>query len=98
MRHDCSDCVRLEKLKAEVKFFTLSSTQQLVHVLLTKEEITPQKMRHIFSLKVSYTYKVTMKVAEDLILLAKVVVLPPNPWRSLFWRKNIAHKAYALDW
>lgn len=78
MRHDCSDCIRLGKLKAEVKIFRLS-TQQLVHVLLTKEEITPQKKRDIFWLKVLYTYKVCMKVAKDLILLAKIVVLAPNP-------------------
>lgn len=79
MRHDCSDCIRLGKLKAEVKFFRLSSTQQSVHVLLTEEEITLQKKRHIFWLKFLYTIKVCIKVAKDLILLAKIVVLLPNP-------------------
>lgn len=56
-------------------FFRLSSAQQSVHVLLTKE-ITLQKERHIFWLKVLYAYKACMKVAKDLNLLAKILVLP----------------------
>lgn len=79
MRHGCSDCIRLGKWKAKVKIFRLSSIQQPMHVLLTKEEITLHKKRHIVWLKVLCTYKVCMKVAKDLILLAKIVVLAPNP-------------------
>lgn len=97
MRHDCSDWIRLGKLTAEVKSFRLPSTQQSVQVLLTKEEITPQKKRHNFWLKVLYIYKVCMKVAKDLILLAKIV-LAPNPWHCLIWRDTITQKAYVLDW
>lgn len=50
-----------------------------MHVLLPKEEITLQKERHIFWLKVLYAHKVCVKVAKDLILLAKIAVLLQKP-------------------
>lgn len=44
-----------------------------------KEEITLQKERHIFWLKVLYAHKACIKVEKDFILLAKLVVLPQKP-------------------